>query len=543
MLFKKISKYQHTKSFIFFIHFLITVFLVSMNGCVTTEIQQVQSEKLPNLEDCKIIRLIMKDASVIEVMSGNARFFGSYKNQSNVIVYTVKDTVYKTQDTVRIGYKEKIADLKDVYSVVVATEESNTGLTILAVTGIGLLVIVAIIAISASGDSDPYVPPPPPPSGGIGMSCPFVYTYNGSELMLESETFAGAIIRPAERTAYDNLLHVQPVNGKIILKLADEMPETEFTNELNITAVDTKENVNIVTDYKGVFHTVTCGEKPLTCTDLKGKDVKNLVTESDGKFWRSSIKNLDLTKEENLRDGIILEFQKPDAVTSAKLVVKGVNTDLTVAAFEEIYRLKGKNKSAWINEVENNPAEAQRLANFLKREGMLHVMLWENNGWIEQSIIRDPGPVVAKEQLAMLDLSKVSGNTFKIKLESTTDLWKIDWVFADYSKDADMTVRDLEMFSATDQNGNNVKEILSKADDKYLTSIPGNYAIVVYNDIAIENNNYRHYLLRSKGYYHPWYETTNEEDTELYNKVMNEPMYGVKYFMNQWKERVVKNKW
>jgi hypothetical protein len=532
MLFKIISKYKNTNPYTAFILFLITAFLVSFNGCVTTEIQQVQSEKLPQLQDSKILKLMMKDGLVIDLKDYNAKYYNSYKGESNVIVYMDYKTIFEKQDTVKRHYTEQIVNLKDVVSVVVESEEINTGMTILAATGVGLLIAVIVIAATANNR-----PAPPPVTYGP-MSCPLVYTHNGSEFKLESETFAGAIIKPAERTTYDNLLHLQPVNGKIILKIADEMPETEFTNELNITAVDTKENVNIVTDFKGVFHTVTSGAEPVSCTDFKGNNVKSLIVKSDEKYWRSDLKYMDLSKEENLRDGLIIEFQKPGEFSVAKIVVKGVNTDLTVAAFQEIYRLKGRNKTEWLKQVESNPAEAQRLSNFLKREGMLHVMLWEKDSWVEQSIIRDPGPIVQKEQLAMLDLSNVTENTFKVKLESTTDLWKIDRVYADFSSDAEMTLQDLEIFSATDQNGNDVKDALSKPDDKYFVSFPGNYAIVIYNDITNKNNTYRHYMLRSSGYYHPMYETNNAEDKELYNKVMNEPLFGVKYFLNQWKVKV-----
>lgn len=533
MLFKYITKHREGKIFELTICVLIFAFVLTINGCVTTETYRIPKEKLSTEVDYQIVRVLMKDGSVIELRNKYPRYYDDYKDREKVIVYLQQDSAKVSENAARITSNEKIIDLNDVFSIIIEREEVNVTNTVLL--SLAIAAGIALIVVAASGSGDPYTPPPPPPSGGQIMSCPYVYSFNGSEFRLESETFAGAILKTAERTAYDNLYQLQPEDKQIILKLTNEMPETEYTNELKVMAVDSKNIEKVIPDYKGTIHTISSQIPPNICTDFAGNDMRNLVLTSDNYMWRSDLMNMDVSKDENLKDGLILEFSKPENADLTKIVVNGINTDLTVAAFKEIIGLQGKSKTDWVQRLENDPVETQRLVNFLKREGMLHIKLWINNEWVEQNIIPDPGPVVSKEQVAMLNISQIKGKTFKVKLESTTDLWKIDQVYVDYSKDNNVITNELNIISAVNQDGKIVKEVLAANDDKYLTSTPGDYTVICYENIPLRDGMQRHYILKSKGYYHPWFQSDENKNEVLYDKIMDEPLYGLKYYMNRWK--------
>ena len=171
------------------------------------------------------------------------------------------------------------------------------------------------------------------PPGGGGESCPFFYTYDGEEYHFESESFAGAVFRGAEYASYDVLEHLKPVDGTYRLQMTNERQETHYVNEVKILAVDAPADVAILPDPTGGLHTISQQQHPLRCVDFKGNDMRARVLDADGDYWESDLASLDMTKDEDLRDGLVLEFEKPPDANHAKLVVNGINTPLGIYAF------------------------------------------------------------------------------------------------------------------------------------------------------------------------------------------------------------------
>ena len=62
---------------------------------------------------------------------------------------------------------------------------------------------------------------------------------------------------------------------------------------------------------------------------------------------------------------------------------------------------------------------------------------------MEQVVLPDSGPAAPKDQVAVLDVSEVKGDRLRVRLESTTDLWRIDEVYVDYSMDRDVRVSEV----------------------------------------------------------------------------------------------------
>ncbi len=74
---------------------------------------------------------------------------------------------------------------------------------------------------------------------------------------LESETFAGALFKGIERSSYDVLSHIKPLNGKYSLKLVNAREETEYVNQLKLILVDHPNDVSVIPDYFGNVHSVS----------------------------------------------------------------------------------------------------------------------------------------------------------------------------------------------------------------------------------------------------------------------------------------------
>ena len=372
-------------------------------------------------------------------------------------------------------------------------------------------------------------------SSGSG-SCPFVYTYDGDKYLLESETFAGAVFKGAERASYDVLRHLEPVDGKYIMKLSNERNETQYVNELKLLAVDAPQGLEVIPDRAGGFHTIGAPVPPSRCSELNGDDALAAVEKKDGVLWQSDLPSKDLTRDDHLRDGLILEFTKPAGATAGKLVVNGVNTSLGEYAFELLFKLKGENLARWYQELENDPNERQKMFEWMGREGMLHVSVWLDDEWVEQTTLPDVGPQVAKDQLAVLDLSRSGERIVKIKLQCTVDLWRIDQVYMDYSPDASTTVEELTPATAVDDLGHDVSRELRSDDDLYYGNIGGQFVNLTFDSVPVSGATARTYILKTKGHYYLWSDFEGEDREEVLEAVLAQPLLGAKLSMPLWKQ-------
>ena len=50
---------------------------------------------------------------------------------------------------------------------------------------------------------------------------------------------------------------------------------------------------------------------------------------------------------------------------------------------------------------------------------MLHVKVWQEGHWVLQEALPDVGPLISKDQVAILDLAGVKSDQVKIRLESS----------------------------------------------------------------------------------------------------------------------------
>ena len=248
-------------------------------------------------------------------------------------------------------------------------------------------------------------------------------------------------------------------------------------------------------------------------------------------------REVTVSRDEGLRDGLVLEFERPEGAATAKLVVHGINTNLGLFAFEQMFRLRGDDLLTWYQRLERDPAERQRMISWMKREGMLHVKVWQDEAWVAQTALPDVGPRVRKSQVAVLDLSRVTGSTVRIQLESATDLWRIDSVELDYSPDLPIHVTEVSPASALDERGRDVARFLRASDGSYYVTTKGQHAVLTFDAPPARAGFERRHAVRAKGYYHPWFDAEGPGQSALADRILTEPLLGSRTFMPAWKTR------
>jgi len=461
----------------------------------------------------------------ILLITKDAKFYKFYQHD-----YWMTSDSLKGSGTVTMnGHNEGFTGAIPLSDIDVVQIETVDGVkTVLCVLGIAALAAVIVAAVAAAAFTSTL-------NSEAQHSCPFVYTFDGTAYHLESETFSGAVLKGLERTSYDNLRLLKPVHGFYELRLSNDRPETEYVNELKLILVDHTKSVGVVPDLRGIVHTFSHPEMPTSCIDFGQVSRMEEIMTKDGRCWESDISTMDLRDSSHYKDGLIMEFAMPQNAREAKLLVNGVNTPLADFAFQKLFQLKGDNKLLWYHELERNPSESGKFLSWMKRDGMLHVKVWNGKIWQERAALIDVGPALAKDQVALLDIGDITGSTLKVKLECTTDLWRIDRVAIDYSPDLPVSVTELSPQSAITERGDDITPLFLAADDQYDITVEGQHANLTFKDIPLSTGLERSYILKTRGFYYQWFDTHGPANDLVVDRILTDFQFGAKQYLPQWK--------
>ncbi|MGB6874244.1 MAG: NosD domain-containing protein [Dehalococcoidia bacterium] len=389
------------------------------------------------------------------------------------------------------------------------------------------------------------------------ISCPFVYSWNGQEYQFDSDVFSGAIVQAFERTDYDKLEHLTPVDGEYLLKVTEELDETGYMNELKLIVVDHPAGTEIIPDHLGNIHTLRAPYAPIAGEEDDGTECLDNVTEKDGVYWSSNLANKDFNQEEDLIDGITLTFEKPTDAESAKVVLNYKFSELSELPGVTIFKLLGEKLDDWYDELNSNPSEVAKLRAFSVSLGRLHLAAWNGSKWIHQGIFAPPGPWIARDVIKTIDVSGIEGETIGIRLVSTTGLVLIDSVRMDYSADEAVTTTDLidgvtkctdtdndtvddacvTLLSATtavDNNGIDVAPEILSDDDDYLTMEKGDYAHLGFDEVPPNPDYDRSYIVKATGYYKSLVPAEGEAHEEMVERLLTDIPFARRYFLERY---------
>ena len=384
----------------------------------------------------------------------------------------------------------------------VAVLRLDGGKTIALVTGVGALVIVAAaIAVSQSdwGWSS---------SGSSGggscegcYSCPLIYSWDGHDWRLDSGTFGGAIVEALARTDVDNLVFARPTDGRLRLRLVNELNETDYVDALHVLVVDHDSDVAVAPDGAGRLHTFGALREPMRATDYRGADVLARVRAEDGWHWESVPTGRDTSRVADQRDGVVLTFARPRGVGVARLVLDANNTPWAAAMLGMFVEAHGAGTAAWYDSLNHSPALARGLGARLAQEAFLSVAVETPTGWAPQGLVWEAGPEVIKRQVMALDLSAVTGDTVRVRLDAPVAFWSIDRVAIDYGLERPLRVTELRADSAVTFGGADVRALLDSTDRSTFRMGTGDGAIVSFIVPPPVAGHVRSYLVRSNGWY------------------------------------------
>ena len=348
--------------------------------------------------------------------------------------------------------------------------------------------------------------------------------------------FAGAAMPGMDRTDYDNLERLLPVGGRYRLQLTNERPETQYTDQLRLLAVDHPRGTQVIPDRVGRMHVISDLHVPQTAIDLQEREALGEVRDADGLMWRGApLETADLDDPSELRDGLVLSFARPVGARSARIVVHGRNTELAPFALQTFLELQGEELFSWYLGVARDNSLRERIRGWVAREGMMHVFLWKDGQWVFQDALLDVGPALSKSQVVPIELDAHHGDTVIVKLESARALWEIDWVAMDVGPEPRTTVREIEPRLARDEQGRNITILLASADEQYYVTVRGGVADI---EFAVpdgpDGNLTRSVILKSRGFYYMYVPHSGPSQSALADRILDEPLVGNRYILEQW---------
>jgi hypothetical protein len=346
-------------------------------------------------------------------------------------------------------------------------------------------------------------PVPYPPA-----SCPFVYSWDGSRYILDSETYSGAIARALERTDVDNLDHLRAVRGRYRLRMRNERPETEYTDELSLLVVDHPTGTRAIPDANGALRLIRDERPPLQSRDFGGDTLP-------------------------ARAGRDLTFSMPPtrSTDSLALVLRARNTPMAAFALGQVLDLFGAGVYGFYRSL-NQPITRSTVRGWMDREGALEVRVGTDSSWTTICRVPEVGPMIAKTVVVLLP-PDVRRDSLRLRLESSPGLWVIESAtLATYAGTG--AVRAISPVNARTADGQDVAALLAARDGRYYVALEGRDVDLEYDAPPLATGATRSVLLQSTGHYYIDSPDTARPRVDIVQRILMDRGYAQRYFADAW---------
>jgi len=470
----------------------------------------ISKEDVINTLDLFVAQAVLKNSNVLVTFDDAG---AKYVNEYNVVSGT---TIH--------GEQVKIDSEDILYVKVMMTDAAGTILATMGVI-IGILAVAAIIAAATK------------------QSCPFVYSYDSQEYVFDAEPLGGAVTRGLQRTDLSKLEYLKEDNGKYKLLVRNEVPETQYLDEMKLVVVDHPKRTEIVTNLAGELHTISNPQKPILAIDENGNDLIRFVEKNDYTFWQTKLPVLNYDSLNNLRHQLTFSFPRPQHQKKAKLIINAGTSLWGSQMIREMLSLYGDNVDSWYEKVDNlsgEEIEKEQMMQFVVREELyyLKLMVMENDSWNSQGLVFGGGPFIAETKTYDLDLSNVKGDSLTIQFNPPFGFWTIDYIAIEYDDIVVPDYTEIALSQAVDMKDKDILPIISESNGEYQTMPEvGDYFLLEYDALPIVSDMERTYFLKTTGYYELHLPKDQPMKEELLQRIVSEPGEVVKYAMelyNQW---------
>ncbi len=369
-------------------------------------------------------------------------------------------------------------------------------------------------------------------TGVPGESCSFIYSFDGEDYIFDAEPYGGAICEGLKRSEWCILENLKETNGRYRLLLRNELDETQYTDELRLIVVDHPAGTQVAPDESGRVHTLSNLQAPKRAYERDGKDITQAVSENDHIFWHKTYECGKQLKKDDLKEELIFEFPKPQNAPKAKLFVHAGTEPWGSQVAKKFLGLYGSELPQWYNEVNRLGPAFYRIWSWYTEEELylLKVRVQTPSGWKIKGMIFGGGPFISEDKVYLIDTSDVPGETLRIMLTPPLNFWRLDRVAVDYTEDPPLYVTDVAPLLAVSSKGQDVREALSLADNKFfIMPNPGEFAELGYDSPPRLDGFERTVILKATGYYDIHLKPEGKKQREVLERIDSEPNFTLQF--------------
>lgn len=367
-------------------------------------------------------------------------------------------------------------------------------------------------------------------------SCPFVYSFDGSRYVFDGEPYGGAICEALKRTDWCRLDSLKAVDNQYRLLLANEVDETQYTDEFKLCVVDHDTNTDVVLDADGKPYTIAERLRPVYIHDSHGTNLMKWLSVKDDVFWETDLSSRDAKKNADLRDTIMFGFTKPAGITAGKLLVSASTTLWGSQMLKRMTELRGSAVNRWFTALKN-PAFRHLVNAWDEREELYKLKVkvkvsgkWRTRGWITGG-----GPFITEERVVPLDLTGVNGDTVQVMIAPPAGFWQLNSFNMDYSSEPTPTVREFGAQSAVGDNGADLRSNLDSTDGRYyVCSRTGQKAFLVFSVPDQAPGTARTIFAKVSGYYDLHLTAKGSPKSDILQRIAYEPGFPVRFAIEEY---------
>jgi hypothetical protein len=504
-----------------FVLFALVAFLNSVIGCHYAA--KVPVERLKGGSE-KITKVALLDGRTIQFDEDGAMYLSSarkifgFSTKVDSIQFQGRGATVRSVEAVNVPIDSVLQ---------VWVQKTDPVATTLAVIGVAALVAVVVALVVAA----------------LKESCPFVYSWDGQKYVFDAEPLGGAICEGLQRSECSRLEYLKPDHDQYRLRFRNEVPETQYLDQVELLVVDHTPEQIIVPDTAGHLHVVTSAQPPVKATDENGKSIGKFVSQRDGLAWQTQMTEAVLKSSSDTRHHLTFEFPKPAGTRHARLIVNAGTAIWGSNMIREMLQMRGSHVDEWYQAVNQKGMKALQLLSFNLREEMylMKVQVLKNDTFVERALILGGGPFVTEDRVIDLDVSDLSGDKLTLKLDPPKGFWTIDYLALEYDDTAQATPQVIPIAFGTDQDGRDIAPQLAMIDsDRYVMAHMGDWADIGFNAPPTVPNRSRSIFLKTTGYYEVQIDKTAPEQTALINRLMSEPgtiaSYSIERYL-EWKQQ------
>lgn len=481
--------------------FLIFLILIHTLGCNYFKINNLQKDQLNSLENIGEIHKIF-----ILHAGGRPYYLRSVEVDSkNIYGYLeLTDYRYRYEENRRFRYRSYEKDILN--EVHFYTEDSIKQYTLgQVVIPFSDLKEVRIIEKDSGKTTASYI------FGGLGIlfgvfiiisiivaltksSCPYVYVNNGDSFVFQGEIYGGAIAQNLERDDFMPLPDIKEEEGSYRLRISNELKERQFTDLTQLIVVSHESDEKIILDKYGVPRSVRNVIAPEKAISSNGTNLMDPLSGIDKEVYF-------FNDTEYTINSVFLSFPRSGEEQSGKLLIHGKNTLWFDYIFGLFLGKFGSNYDSWMKEQAQIPA-SDRVQRMLDHDIPLSIYLMINGKWELVDYFHTIGPLASRNFVIPLDLSRITNDVVKVKVETGFMFWELDYACIDYSIDQEYEVNVIKPSLAVGTGTVDWTSTLGNIDGEYMIQgNPGEITEIIFKAPIPVNGQIQSVFLHSRGYY------------------------------------------